>query len=111
MNTNNYSTNTGTSVYYIYYTPVIGYNGTTTSTTTGTQYPNIAGSSHGVFAIDSYTNGNITVPYEMIKLMTEEIKKLSNREREVINNHELINKLVKENKIKITIEIPEEEMI
>ena len=108
MNINDYSTNTGT---YVYHASVIGYNGTTTNTTTGTQYPNVTGSLHGTLTTDSYTNGNITVPYEMIKLIAEEIKKLSNREREVINNHELINKLVKEKKIKIIIEIPEEEMI
>ena len=106
MNTNDYSMNTETSVYQ---PSIIGYNGTTTSTSA--PYANVAGSLRITFAIDSYTDGNITVPYEMTKLMSEEIKKLSNREREVINNHELINKLVKEKKIKIIIEIPEEEMI
>ena len=106
MNINDYSMSSGTSVYQ---SSIIGYSGTTTATSN--QYQNINGNLHGAFVTDSYTNGNITIPYEIIKLMAEEIKKLPNMEREIFNNHELINKLVKEKKIKITIKIPEEEMI
>ena len=100
MNTN-YSINSGN------YT---NYNSMSTGTSAGTQYP-ITGNLHGTFVTNSYTDGNITISYEIIKLMHEEIKKLSNREKEIINNNELINKLIKEKKIKIIIEIPEEEMI
>lgn len=104
MNTNDYSINTGTSVYN---TSIMGYNGTNT----GIQYPNTSGSLHNSFTANSFTNGDITVQYEIIKLMLEEIKKLSSREREIIDNQDLLNRLIKEKKIKIIIEIPEEEMI
>jgi hypothetical protein len=99
MNANDYSINTGTSVYH---TSIMGYNGTNTGT---------SGSLHSAFATNSFTDGNITVQYEIIKLMLEEIKKLSSREREIIDNQDLLNRLIKEKKIKIIIEIPEEEMI
>jgi hypothetical protein len=101
MNANDYSINTGASVYNA---SIMGYSGTNTSPTT-------SGSLHSAFATNSFTDGNATVPYEIINVMLEEIKKLSKREREIIANQDLLNRLIKEKKIKIIIEIPEEEMI
>ena len=101
MNTNDYSINTGTPVYH---TSIMGYSGTNTG-------PAMSGSLHRAFATNSFSDGNVTVPYEIINVMLEEIKKLSKREREIIANQDLLNRLIKEKKIKITIEIPEEEMI
>lgn len=53
----------------------------------------------------------ISISNELLNLVVKEIEKLSPREREIINNIDMINEIIKNNKIKITIEIAEEEII
>lgn len=100
-----YTNNTGTSTNswqnpnYYTSTTSTGMSNMGTSGTTLTIYPSIK------------NEPTILIPYELMNVILKEIEKLSPRERDIINNSDMMNEIIKNNKIKITIEIAEEEMI
>jgi hypothetical protein len=63
------------------------------------------------YKIEDFRNENLFISNEIFFLLMESVSKLSKREKEIINNKDEMNKLIKEKKIKITIEISEEEII
>ena len=54
---------------------------------------------------------SILIPYELMNIFMKEIEKLTEHERRIINDKDKILEIIKNNKIKITIKIAEEEMI
>jgi hypothetical protein len=63
------------------------------------------------YNIEDFRNENLFISNEIFFLLMESMSKLSKREKEIINNKDEISKLIKEKKIRIIIEIPEEEII
>jgi hypothetical protein len=63
------------------------------------------------YNIEDFRNENLFISNEIFFLLMESMSKLSKREKEIINNKDEISKLIKEKKIRITVEISEEEII
>lgn len=112
--TNNTSTSAGNWQNPNYYTSTThnGYNNNYYTNTTSTGMSNMGTSGTTLNIYPSIHNEpTILIPYELMNIFMKEIEKLTEHERSIINDKDKILEIIKNNKIKITIEIAEEEMI